>query len=64
MDPQGKFEEAWCTLTAAQVIQLGASAPEAVITIHESGRSISYGAWHVNAAAMAQFLEATGHLPN
>ena len=60
MDPQGKYAETWFALTEAQVVQLGASAPEAVITIDDTGQSISYDPWHVDAAAMSRFLEATG----
>jgi hypothetical protein len=60
VDPQGQFEETWCALTAAQVVQLGAGAPEAVITMDDSGRAISYGPWRVDAAAMSRFMEATG----
>jgi hypothetical protein len=59
-DPQGDFEETWCALTPAQVVQLGTSAPRSVVTIDDSGRSTSFGAWRVNAASMTQFLKATG----
>ncbi len=60
VDPQAKFTEAWYPLSIAQVGQLGKGAPTTVAVVRDAGQPTTYGAWQVNAAAMSEFLKATG----
>lgn len=58
--PQASVAEAWCPLSAAQLAQLGKGAPVAVALVDDAGESTTYGEWQVHAAALAEFLKATG----
>jgi len=60
VNPQAKFTEAWYPLSTAQVGQLGEGAPVTVALIDEKGQLTTYEAWQVRAAAMSEFLKATG----
>lgn len=59
-----RSSEAWCPLSAAQVRELGAGAPNAVSLIDEAGRTRSYASWQVENTALAEFLKATGAATN
>lgn len=60
VDKDMKYTEAWYALSTAQLAQLGEAAPIAVALIDDSGQSTTYEAWQVRAAAMSEFLKATG----
>jgi DNA polymerase III psi subunit len=60
IDKDMKFTEAWYPLSPAQLAQLGESAPTAIAIIGDAGQPATYETWQVRAAAMSEFLKATG----
>jgi hypothetical protein len=59
-EPDVDFEEGWCVLTPAQIVQLGAGAPESVVITDDLGRLTTFEPWKVPMTAMSEFLKATG----
>ena len=60
VEPGTQFKESWYALSTDQVVQLGRGAPAAVSLVSEAGELTTYEAWDANAAAMTEFLKATG----
>jgi hypothetical protein len=60
VDKDMKYTEAWYALSTAQLAQLGEAVPIAVALIDDAGQLTTYEAWQVRAAAMSEFLKATG----
>jgi hypothetical protein len=58
--PAERFADAWYPLTAADVLRLGAAAPETVALVTADGTGTTYDAWQVDSSAMTEFLKATG----
>jgi hypothetical protein len=60
VDPQTKSTETWYPLTTAQLAQLAKVAPTGIALIDEAGQPTAYVPWRLNAAALSEFLKATG----
>lgn len=56
--------EAWFPLSIAQVSELGADVPSALVLVDEAGSTRSYAAWRIEKAAITEFLKATGTTSN
>lgn len=63
-EPRARDVDAWCPLSAAQVAEFAAGPPSAAALVGEDGGVRAYAAWRVNAAAIAEFLKATGATAN